>query len=80
MGSITGPFGWQKFETYPDWGAKISFSECRYLIDFITGISGAFSGFAPLDSDPSVDSNHSALVGDAGQLPNGRRSARQRFQ
>jgi hypothetical protein len=23
VGSITGPTGWQKFETCPDWGAKL---------------------------------------------------------
>jgi len=40
----------------------------RHLIDFIAGISGVSSGLAPLDSDPGVDSNHSALAHDGCQF------------
>ena len=56
-------------------------SNSRYLIDFITGLSDVSSGFARLDSDPSMDSsslsdqhppNESAPAHRACQRPDGR--------
>src|SRR5258708_5476679 len=56
----------------PTWGAKLKFLDLALSDYFHCRISDVCSGTAPFDSDPSLDSNHSALAHHACQLPDGR--------